>query len=189
MQSALRPLSVRKANLSATSFPNYSMKTNHAFRAFAALFLFLTAEPVRAVIDLDTDGVSDIWRLKFSAPALAPAADADGDGKSNADEAKAGTDPFSPTDIIKVTSITLNAGNIEVQWPSIIGKRYKVQSTTTLNTPGSWADATGFLDGSGAPRGAIVRGRAAPGGPARARRCGSPHRRRRVVARGSPAGR
>ena len=137
------------------------MKTNHAFRAFAALFLFLTAEPVRAVIDLDTDGVSDIWRLKFSAPALAPAADADGDGKSNADEAKAGTDPFSPTDIIKVTSITLNAGNIEVQWPSIIGKRYKVQSTTTLNTPGSWADATGFLDGSGAP---IVQSFAASGG-------------------------
>ena len=125
------------------------MKTSRAFRFLAILALITSFTPLRAVVDLDNDGVSDIWRLKFNAPSLLPTTDTDGDGKSNSDEAKAGTDPFSPTDIIKVTDLTLSAGNIQVRWPSIIGKRYKVQSSTNLSNVNGWTNATGFLDGSG----------------------------------------
>ncbi len=125
------------------------MKTPRFFLSAAILALSTLVTPARAVIDLDNDGVGDVWRTKFSADALAAAADADGDGKTNADEAKAGTDPFSPTDIIKVTDLSLTGGNIQVSWPSIIGKRYKVQSSTDITNPSNWSDATGFLDGSG----------------------------------------
>ena len=124
--------------------------TSRAFHLLATFALFSSFTPLQAVVDLDSDGVGDVWRLKYNAAALAPAADADGDGKSNSDEAKAGTDPWSPTDIIKVTDLTLTAGNINVRWPSIIGKRYKVQSSTNLSAA-VWTDATGFLDGSGSP--------------------------------------
>ena len=125
------------------------MKTQRLFRTLAFLAIFSSASQVRAVVDLDSDGVGDIWRLKFGAAGLTANADADGDGKSNSDEAKAGTDPYSPADIIKVTDLTLVSGNIQVRWPSVIGKRYKVQSSTNLSNVNGWTDATGFLDGSG----------------------------------------
>lgn len=125
------------------------MKNPQPFFPIALLALLSFTSPLRAVIDLDTDGVGDVWRMKFNAAALAAAADADGDGKTNADEAKAGTDPFSPTDIIKVTDLSLSGGNVQIRWPSVIGKRYKVQSSTDLSNPLNWTNATDFLDGSG----------------------------------------
>jgi hypothetical protein len=126
------------------------MKTSRVIlsAAFLAITSFVT--PSRAALDLDNDGIGDIWQMKYNADELAAAGDADGDGKSNADEAKAGTDPWSSTDIIKVTDLTLNGANLEVRWPSVIGKRYKVQSSLDLSNPANWTDATGFLDGSGA---------------------------------------
>src|SRR5262245_19097809 len=127
------------------------MKTPRAFRVGAlALALSFIASPLLAAVDLDSDTVGDIWRLQSGMTGPA-AADADGDGQSNAQESGAGTDPNSSADLIAVSDMSLSGNSLTLSWPSIVGKRYKIQSTTTLNNSASWIDVSpAFLDGTGA---------------------------------------
>ena len=118
--------------------------------AVAALTLGYLAAPSWAAIDLDHDGVGDVWRLQYGATGPATA-DTDGDGFSNAQEAGAGTNPNSSVDAIAVSDMTLNGTSLTLNWPSVVGKRYKIQSTTTIANAASWADLSpSFLDGTGA---------------------------------------
>lgn len=117
--------------------------------ALVVLALLVLAAPADAVVDLDGDGLGDVWRLKFKAAGLVGSADADGDGKSNADEARAGTDPRSPADGLKVGSLRRNGANVEVRWLSVKGKRYKVQSAPSAAGGGTWTNATNLMDGTG----------------------------------------
>ena len=66
-------------------------------------------------------------------------ADDDGDGIKNGAELAAGTNPFSTSSTIKVSSISLSGGNVTLQFPTENGKRYRAQSTTTLSNPASWS--------------------------------------------------
>ena len=57
--------------------------------------------PTLAFVDINDNGMSDIWEEQYNngqlfPPNFDPQADADGDGWSNAKESVAGTDPFSP---------------------------------------------------------------------------------------------
>ena len=45
------------------------------------------------MIDLNGNGMSDVWEQIYGASALSPSADTDGDGVSNLKEALAGTNP------------------------------------------------------------------------------------------------
>ena len=47
------------------------------------------------MIDLNGNGMSDVWEAVYNANGINPNADPDGDGFSNLQEAVAGTNPFS----------------------------------------------------------------------------------------------
>jgi hypothetical protein len=103
--------------------------------------ILVSALPLRAQIDLNGNNLSDIWELRYNAGALAPGGDADGDGETNAEEAAAGTNPFEPTILIKITNLARDGDGVHVTFPTEQGKRYQLQAAAALTgAPNDWVD-------------------------------------------------
>ncbi|WP_052572761.1 DUF1800 family protein [Haloferula sp. BvORR071] len=114
--------------------------------AASCLSLLVSA---RADLDLDTNGLGDVWEAKYKPAVLTPGADDDHDGRTNLEECEAGTDPFSAEDIFAVKEIHAAGANLVLSWPSQAGKRYQLQITSTPGTPASWQPIPGIYSGTG----------------------------------------
>src|ERR1039457_3575954 len=116
-----------------------------SLRVLAILLVFLTAQPGPAqLIDLNQNGMSDVWEQIYNAAGLAPNADADGDGVSNLKEALAGTNPFDSNSYPHITAFGATATNFSVTIPCQLGKVYQLQSSTAL-AGGYWLLETGLV--------------------------------------------
>ena len=109
--------------------------------------LFLASQ-ARAVVDLNANGMSDIWELVFDAAGLAPNDDADGDEQNNLAESLAGTNPFDASSRFALSQFTRSPGNVTLAWPSIVGKQYQAQSCPDL-AAANWTDEGNPLSGTG----------------------------------------
>jgi hypothetical protein len=118
------------------------MKPFCKLRAFAFLAFTLTSFS-HAILDLNNNGMSDPWEEQHNNGTLfdtsfVPTSDPDQDGWDNATEAVAGTDPFEPNppDGIVVTQLepSLTQGSYTLTWPTIFGKRYRLQASYDLDT-------------------------------------------------------
>lgn len=94
-------------------------------------------------LDLDSNGLGDVWEAKFQPAAFVLAQDDDGDGRTSREEFEAGTDPLRADDVFSVRDITALGGNLVLKWSSQGGKRYQIQSTENPGIPGSWQTLAG----------------------------------------------
>ncbi len=102
-------------------------------RAAMALFFFSATQAVFAqMIDLNGNGMSDVWEWTYHANGINPNADSDGDGFSNLQEALAGTSPFDSNSYPRIPAVFCSLTNFSVSIPSTPGKQYQLQSVTTL---------------------------------------------------------
>jgi hypothetical protein len=88
-------------------------------------------------IDLDKNGVSDVWQKAYPGTILTGEVDSDGDGLSDLKEGYACTDPFDSRNNLKAT-LAPNASEYQLTWESQPWMHYQVQQSTNLVT---WADA------------------------------------------------
>ncbi|WP_353566698.1 LamG domain-containing protein [Haloferula sargassicola] len=102
--------------------------------------------PAEAILDTNSNGLSDLWERRFNHGLLFDASfykgdDDDGDGWTNRQEAEAGTDPRSarpPFGMIRPEVEITPAGQALLTWPQVLGKHYEVEKSTTL-LAGSWS--------------------------------------------------
>src|ERR1017187_847597 len=98
-------------------------------RLFALAAIFFSASLARAqMIDLNGNGISDVWEWLYNAPNINPNTDPDGDGFSNLQEATAGTNPFDSNSYPHIPIMLYSAANFSVTLPCAPGKQYQLQS-------------------------------------------------------------
>ncbi len=103
-------------------------------RRLAIVLLAAGSHLAHSQIDLNTNGVSDIWEASHGTD-LDHGIDSDGDGFSNGEEARAGTDPHDGTSYPKSNLITVVADDHAfVVFPTIPGIHYQIEASTNLVT-------------------------------------------------------
>lgn len=108
----------------------------------AALIACLLTQ-AKGDLDLDTNGLGDVWEAKFQPAAFVPSQDDDGDGRTNLEEFEAGTDPLRAEDVFSIREISPVGGDLVLKWSSQAGKRYQIQSTIDPGQAGSWQTLPG----------------------------------------------
>lgn len=110
----------------------------------------LTSAAAGQGIDRNANGMSDVWESAYGASGLAPGGDADGDGFTNLQEARAGTNPFDARSRPSLEVPTTPAPNtVRLRWPSLAGKSYTVEVSTDFT---NWLPVTAAWLGDGNER-------------------------------------
>lgn len=103
------------------------------------------ASAARGELDANTNLQSDVWEMVFGAIGLTPSGDEDGDGWTNAEESRAGTNPFDGTAFPRLWLDAAENG-ATLTWQSLAGKRYAILETGDL---GAWSPLVTNLAGTG----------------------------------------
>ncbi|MBK8475706.1 MAG: hypothetical protein IPL39_05185 [Opitutaceae bacterium] len=115
------------------------------FRALTAALL-LAAPLAHAFLDLNHDGLSDIWQAAYPTAGAANA-DPDGDGYSNALEQLAGTNPLSAASRPTAALERDASDNLVLRWPGLKWKRYYASTSPDLK---QWSVLGTSIGGTGA---------------------------------------
>ncbi|MCL4787429.1 MAG: DUF1800 family protein [Verrucomicrobia bacterium] len=83
-------------------------------------------------LDLNGNGISDIWELNHATANLDPDADVDEDGLASRIEAVAGTNPFDSRSVPRITQFLLTTNGVLASMAGALGKRYDLQATEQL---------------------------------------------------------
>ena len=126
------------------------------------------AAPNRFVIDQDQDGLPDDWEIAHGlnpGDATDAAQDPDGDGLSNLEEFRTGTDPRNPASALRLAAFLQADGGVALRFLAAPGRGYSVvyrdalesggwQILRTLSPSASEQEVNVVDDRSSSPRGA-----------------------------------
>jgi len=99
-----------------------------------------TVTPPPAEVDTDQDGLEDGWERGFFGDLSRDGqADFDGDGVSDRDEFRAGTQPTDRDSVLACEAVVAGDGRTEISWDAAPGRAYRVEFKDDLSAP-AWTD-------------------------------------------------
>ncbi|MGP8239662.1 MAG: DUF1800 family protein [Limisphaerales bacterium] len=101
-----------------------------------------------ATVDLNGNGISDVWEWTHNAVGISPADDPDGDGFSNLLEAIAATNPFDSNSYPRIALASYSATNLSVNLACALGKQYQLLSAANIPST-NWIVETNVVARSG----------------------------------------
>ncbi len=101
-------------------------------RFLVACFSLVSSNLLLGIIDLDGNGLSDLWETQYNAVGLSPSVDSDLDGFNNLLEMESGTDPQNPYSRLEILSSVKVGGDIHVFWESISEQLYQIELSTDM---------------------------------------------------------
>ncbi len=95
--------------------------------------------PALSALDGDGDGYDDLWQLihRATVVSLPLDGDSDGDGMSNVEESRHGTDPQNAGSRFQILELTLAPGSVSLSFETVEGKTYRVRSASSPDAT-SW---------------------------------------------------
>ena len=141
---------VARVNLPAGEYPIRAFLFERSGSAHIEVFGGAAGAPKKLLLRNGAGFESLFEGLIPEVAGLAVSNDLDGDGVSNLDELRTGSDPLDPSSFFRIDHVAITAEGVELTWPSIPKMRYDVQFSETA-TPGSWKvlnDETIVADGA-----------------------------------------
>jgi hypothetical protein len=142
-------------NFEASGAPTIDLRTgklsgsvysaNCGWLSLSNAFAFVQTDTVAPGADSDGDGITDAWELTYTntLTAFTSTSDTDGDGVSDKNEYLADTNPLDPSDYLHITSISHGMPTptyTKLIWTSKPTRFYAVQNRTSLAPSFPWAD-------------------------------------------------
>jgi hypothetical protein len=113
------------------------------------LWIVLSVISVESIsgIDLNNDGMSDVWQQKYSVPSADASLDYDGTGLTNRQKSLLGLDPRNPNFRFHLEIVNDSASNqLHLRLDTVFGKLYQLESSNDLR---NWTSFNSAIAGTG----------------------------------------
>src|SRR5207237_1127918 len=121
----------------------------HPHRTIALVWIVLSISSAKSIsgIDLNNDGMSDIWQQKYSVPSADANFDYDGIGLTNSQKSLLGLDPRNPNSRFQLEIVIDTANNqLHLRLVTVFVKLHQMKSSNDLQ---NWTSFNSAIAGTG----------------------------------------
>jgi len=130
-----------KVDLKSGVFSGCAWGGSMGWITFTNIQAFSQTTNIMTGIDSDFDGIPDQFELAHTGSLTnlgnVDNPDSDGDGMTDLEEYRAGTDPTNPNSCLELSNIRITGANVILTWSAGTTRVYKVETRTNMLT-GSW---------------------------------------------------
>src|SRR6476469_1550552 len=129
------------------TFPAQSRRYRRRIIAILCIVVSIVSAKSISGIDVNNDGMSDVWQQKYSVPSADASLDYDGTGLTNSQKSLLGLDPRNPNSRFHLEIVSDSTSNqLRLRLDTVFGKLYHLESSNDLR---NWTSFNSAMAGTG----------------------------------------